>query len=222
MSTSPLRLPGTAGFETEDAKQALRMAVREHRSARPQRERTEAAQALAAHAIEAIGDARCVSVYVSTEHEPPTHLLLDALRERGVRVLLPVLGPGLERCWAEYAGAEGLQVRAPGRPPEPSGEILPAHALAAAEVIIAPALAVDADGVRLGQGGGWYDRALRHRSEDTPVFAMVYDSELVEGAGLPRDEHDVPVDAVITPERWFLLPGSPLSAAAQSQLGQRS
>ncbi|MEE6273157.1 5-formyltetrahydrofolate cyclo-ligase [Georgenia wangjunii] len=215
MSTS-LRLPSTAGYETEDAKQALRSAVREHRANRSARERLNAAEAISRHGVEAVGPARCVSVYVSRDLEPGTHLLLDALHDRGVRILLPILGPGLARCWAEYAGAEDLLVRAPGRPPEPSGTVLGPEAIADAEVIIAPALAVDAEGTRLGQGGGWYDRALKHRAPDAPVFATVYESELVEGAYLPRDVHDVAVDAVITPERWFLLEGSPFRRAGRA------
>ena len=36
-----------------------------------------------------------------------------------------------------------------------------------------------------------------------PVFAMVHEAELMTGGPLPREDHDVPVDAVITEERWF-------------------
>src|SRR5690606_39970618 len=111
-----------------------------------------------------VGDARCVAAYVSVAAEPDTGELIGALHARGITVLLPVLGPGLVRCWGRYTGRDDLAQRAPGRPPEPSGEVLPAEALAEAEVVIAPALAIDRTGVRLGQGGGWY-RSEEHTSE---------------------------------------------------------
>lgn len=213
MSTA-IRLPSTSGLELEDAKQALREAVRSYRSSRSARQRQLAAEAFARHGVEAVGDARCVAAYVSVAAEPDTGELLDALHARGITVLLPVLGPGLVRCWGRYTGRDDLAQRAPGRPPEPSGEVLPAEALAEAEVVIAPALAIDRTGVRLGQGGGWYDRALLHRRPETPVFAMVHEAELITDDLLPRAEHDQPVDAVITEERWFLLTGSSFSAGA--------
>ena len=210
MSTA-IRMPSTSGLEMEDAKQAIRQAVRVHRSARSARQREQDGHAFAEHGVQAVGDAECVAAYVSTHVEPVTTALLEALRERGTRVLLPVLGPGLARCWGEYTGAENLAHHAPGRPLEPTGEVLEPESLAQADVVIAPALAVDRYGIRLGQGGGWYDRALQHRRSGVPVFAMVHEAELVQDAPLPRAEHDLPVDAVITEERWFLLDGSPFA-----------
>ncbi|MCM3662238.1 5-formyltetrahydrofolate cyclo-ligase [Georgenia satyanarayanai] len=207
MSTA-IRFPETTGLELEDAKNALREAVRSSRAARSHRQREEAAATFAEHGVQAVGDARCVAAYVSAPTEPDTSMLIDALHERGVRLLLPVLGPGLARCWGEYTSREELAQRAPGRPLEPAGEVFPPEALAQAEVVIAPALAVDASGIRLGQGGGWYDRALLHRAPDAPVLAMVHEAELITGAQLPRAAHDIPVDAVITEKRWFLIGGS--------------
>lgn len=208
MHRTQLALPRTDGYETEDAKQVLRLLVRESRAQRPESERIRAGKALAVNGLEAVGDAGCVAAYVARSTEPDSLPLLEALRERGTRVLLPVLGPGLNREWAEYRGADDLAVRAPGRPPEPSGPVLPGEAVAEADVVVAPALAVDALGTRLGQGGGWYDRVLRLVRPDAQVFGMVFDEELIADVLLPVDQHDVPIPAVITPERWFLLEGS--------------
>ncbi len=203
-----LRFPSTAGLELEDAKEALRKAVRAHRANRPARQREDDSARFAEHGVQAVGDARCVAAYVSAPTEPDTAALLDALLGAGVRVLLPVLGPGLARCWGEYSGRDSLAQQAPGRPLEPSGEVLAPETLQEADAVIAPALAVDSRGARLGQGGGWYDRALLHRRPGIPVFAMVHETELVHDVELPRVEHDVLVDAVITEERWFLIEGS--------------
>lgn len=169
----------------------------------------------AQHGLEAVADARTVAAYVSEPGEPDTSQLLGALSGHGVRILLPVLGPGLARAWAYYRGEDDLQRRAPGRPPEPSGPILPADAIRDAEVIITPGLAIDGLGTRLGQGGGWYDRMLALVDEDVPTFTCVFDEELIRGELLPRDEFDIPIKAVITPSEWFLLEGSPMNRVAK-------
>jgi len=80
--------------------------------------------------------------------------------------------------------------------------------IAAAHVILVPALAVDRSGTRLGQGGGSYDRALARRHPDALIAAVVNDDEYAAWP-LPRDAHDVLVNAVITPGRGLtFIPGS--------------
>lgn len=203
MSTSAVPVPD---HPVERRKDALRSRIRAARATRSTRRRESDAQALAAVVLDLVDQKRpsCVAAYVSQPTEPGTGLLLDALRARGIRVLLPVLGSGLKRGWGPYQGAADLQVRAPGRPPEPSGPDLPPEALAEADIVIVPALAVDDAGTRLGQGGGWYDRVLQHASPDAVIVAMVHGEEVVGPGGepLPRQPHDRPVDAVATPEGW--------------------
>lgn len=193
-------------LDAEDAKDALREQLRRNRLDRSERLRQEASEALAdvVERSAAVQAARCVALYTSRPHEPGTGPLLERLRERGVRVLLPVLGEGLSRGWALYRDPEDLQTRAPGRPLEPSGPNLGAEALADAEVVLAPALAVDTSGVRLGQGGGWYDRALLHAEAGTLIAALVYPEEVYDAAErpLPVEEHDRRVHAIATPQGW--------------------
>jgi 5-formyltetrahydrofolate cyclo-ligase len=107
-----------------------------------------------------------------------------------------------------YDGPADLQVRAPGRPPEPGTHALGTGAIAQADVVIAPALAVDSRGVRLGQGGGWYDRALEHVRPGTKVVAVVFPEEVYDASDrpLPVEPHDKPVHAVATPHGWRWLP----------------
>jgi len=219
MSTAAQPYPLPAGTEwashtdhaehAEHAKDALRSAIRAARRTRTERRRREAAHALtdALMTFPPLQDARCVAVYASRPGEPDTSPLLERLAARGVRILLPVLGAGLQRDWAPYAGPEDLHQRAPGRPPEPGTPHLGPQALAEAEVIVAPALAVDTDGARLGQGGGWYDRALEHADPQAPVIAVVYEGEVYDAATrpLPHQAHDRRVDAVVTPDGWRWL-----------------
>lgn len=212
MSSDPVRRP--AAQEIDDAKDDLRRAVRRrrrHNHPHPATGHNAACRALTEHALEAVAGARSVAAYVSVGNEPCTRLLLEALDERGVAVLLPVLGPQLSRSWAYFRGSEDLAERAPGRPPEPSGPTMDQGAVAEVDALIVPALSVDGAGRRLGQGGGWYDRMLPLRREGVVVFAAIHPEELVAGP-LPTEAHDEPVDAVISSQAWFLLRGSPAAS----------
>jgi 5-formyltetrahydrofolate cyclo-ligase len=204
MTSTTSHLPDVSGLGVLDAKGAIRAHVRSQRRARSPRERARLAEEIAAVALEPIDGAACVAAYVARPDEPGTAPLLAALHRTGVKVLLPVLGPGLSRSWGLYKGPADLSVRAPGRPPEPSGPAEGPEALAAADAVVIPALAVDARGTRLGQGGGWYDRALRHARPGALLLALLYDGEQLD-AELPRDPHDVPVNAVATPSGWRRL-----------------
>lgn len=181
------------------AKATLRTSALARRAARPGAERAAAAEALArvladvlAGVLAGPAGPRVVAASVPMPEEPGHGRLPDALPGR---VLLPVVPErGRELCWAWSAGA-----LAPGRFGllEPAGERLPATALAAADVVLVPALAVAADGTRLGRGGGYYDRALLHARPGAELVAVVFDDELVDV--LPAGEHDRPVTSVVTP-----------------------
>ncbi len=200
--------------EIEDFKSALRTAIREQRANRSERLRKEAGQDFATTilSIPAVKEASTIALYTSRAGEPSTLPLMNYLSALGKRILLPVLGAGLQRDWATFAGEDDLLQRAPGRPPEPSTPTLGAQALEDAQVIICPALGVDTSGTRLGQGGGWYDRALLHAAADAQVIAMVYPEELYDHTitALPREEHDLPVHAVATTTSWQPLPSNGL------------
>jgi len=138
---------------------------------------------------------QCVALYLSKSPEPSTAPLIGWLRTAGVHVLLPVLHDDNDLGWG-LADA-GLH---PGRLglTEPLEDLGP-QAIAAAELVICPALAVDLSGVRLGRGGGSYDRALARVPAGVPVWAAVYDSEVLPR--LPQDSHDQRVTAALTPTR---------------------
>ncbi|OKL51460.1 5-formyltetrahydrofolate cyclo-ligase [Buchananella hordeovulneris] len=193
------------GLDIDDSKQALRKTIRARRATRPRKEQAAQAAALAEQIGQVCAQASCVCLYVSVEHEPDTRLALEALRERGVEVLVPVLGPRLSRTWGRYQGGADLEIRSPGRPPEPSGPVLAAEEISRCEVIVVPALAVGADGRRLGQGGGWYDRVLAHRSPSARVLAAVFDDEVYPAGVIPVEGHDVPIHDILTPTRLVPL-----------------
>ncbi|KFG75054.1 5-formyltetrahydrofolate cyclo-ligase [Streptomyces mutabilis] len=164
-----------------------------------------AAHALAGRALgmPEVAGAHAVAAYVSVGAEPGTRALLDALRARGVRVLLPALLPDNDLDWGEYTGEGSLtHVRHGGRMTlsEPAGERLGPDAVTEADVVLLPGLAVDGRGMRLGRGGGSYDRVLARleRAGARPaLLVLLYDAEVV--AHVPEEPHDRPVDAVVTP-----------------------
>lgn len=193
----------------EDRKDDLRHALQERRAQLDARTLAGSADGIARQALDLIAslglaEGDTVAAYVSRRHEPGMLPTLDLLHQAGLVVLLPVLGPALDRRWARYRGADDLAQRAPGRPLEPQGEILEACALGQARLVLVPALAVDTTGIRLGLGGGWYDRALLHAAPDAAVMAVVYDEE-PQQAELPRAPHDIPVRGVLTPTSWWRL-----------------
>lgn len=202
------------GREAQPDKRMLRrefLAVRNRLTADDVR---EAAAALAGHALELpeLAHARTVAAYVSVGGEPGTLTLLDALRARGVRVLLPALLPDNDLDWGAYEGEGSLaRVQHGGKMPlfEPSGERLGPDAVTAADAVLLPGLAVDARGMRLGRGGGSYDRVLARleRAGVHPALVvLLYDSEVVER--VPEEAHDRPVHAVVTPSGVRRFPQS--------------
>lgn len=158
----------------------------------------EAARALAEQLLACVEVRRAATVaaYVSVDGEPGTGPLLDGLRAAGKRVVLPVLLPDGDLDWAVYREPGDL---APARLGllEPVGERLGLAAVATADVVLVPALAVSSTGERLGRGGGSYDRALGRVPVGTFTCALLYDDEV--GIEVPVEAHDRPVHHVATP-----------------------
>ncbi|MCX0271009.1 5-formyltetrahydrofolate cyclo-ligase [Nocardia zapadnayensis] len=179
----------------ERDKQAWRAEIRARRARLPELVRTTEAAALAAAAAD-LGPAEWVCAYLPMRAEPGSPAMPEALRASGSRVLLPVTGaPGPLR-WGEFTGAGSLR---PGRYGllEPVGPVLPPEAVARAEVLLIPALAVDRRGVRLGQGAGYYDRTLGMADPTARRTVVVRDDEVVER--LPEEPHDIRMTWVLTP-----------------------
>ena len=173
------------------------------RSPIPVRDRAEAEGI--AHQIGALassmGGVTLPALFAPTPLEPDMSLALGLFERALLPVLLDEAGAPLGAPrWGIWEAGQALVML--GRPPaQPSGEVLGAESLKEADLIIIPALAASVDGTRLGQGGGWYDRALVHRSPGIPVVAVIFDDEVLESGVIPTEAHDVPIDAIITPTR---------------------
>jgi 5-formyltetrahydrofolate cyclo-ligase len=162
-----------------------------------------AAEALRRHVLERLGGTRRIAAYVPAGREPGSLRMLDALRDGGTEILLPVVvADGLD--WARYEGQVGLRPGPLGTR-APSGSRLGPGALAAVDAVLLPALAVDHGGVRLGRGGGYYDRALAVVPTGRALVALQHDGEFVPR--LPADPWDRTVTAAVSPiTGWTNLP----------------
>jgi len=178
--------------------QALRRAV-------PPSVRHAEAAALCEHLAGLVPDARTVCAYLPVGTEPGSPALVERLRDLCGEVLLPVVRPGPSQplLWGRYS--TGALV--PGRfgLSEPAGPWLPPEAVAEATLVLVPALAVDRRGVRLGRGGGFYDRTLPLCRPGARLVAVVRDCEVLDE--LPAEGHDVRMTHVLTPDAGVIALG---------------
>ena len=190
-------------------KVALRRSVLAARAGLSQAERAAAGRSVLSAVLDLpeAAMAGTIAAYASIGTEPATAGLVFALWKRGSYVLLPVLLPDGDLDWASYEGPGSL---APG----PRGLLEPAAArrgvaaITSADLVIVPALAVDRTGVRLGRGGGSYDRALARVGASVPTVALLYDGELFDE--IPFGPHDARVSAVAQPGQGITRLGWPL------------
>lgn len=195
-----------AADDVRTDKAALRRDVRTRRAARSAGERDAVAAALAARGAALCAGSSAVAAYASFPGEPGTTALRAALRDRGITVLLPVVR-GAELDWVADDGSP-LAVSGERGLPEPAGPVLGTGAAgllaAGVSVVLVPALAVTTDGVRLGQGAGYYDRVLGALPPhpDGPLrVAVVHDDEVLAAGTVPAEPHDLHarLDTALTP-----------------------
>jgi 5-formyltetrahydrofolate cyclo-ligase len=192
-----------AGTKTQ-----LRTALLAARRAVPDAVREAEVRALCDQLPGVVGPDEIVCAYVPIGAEPGTLAMVDRLRELCARVLLPVTRTGddgqpLPLLWGEYVS--GALVSGRFGLLEPAEPLLDADAVGLASVVLVPALAVDRRGVRLGRGGGYYDRSLPLCRPDARLIAVVRDEEIVEE--LPSEEHDVRMTHALAPRQGLVALG---------------
>ena len=183
---------------TRSRKMALRrqLLTKRNNTDPPERDATASPLRDAVLGLPEIQMAGTVAAYVSVGSEPDTRGLIYALWKRGTYVLLPLLRADDDLDWASYEGPDSLGPGPRGllEPTEPPRGVT---AITSADLVIVPALAVDRGGMRLGRGGGSYDRALARVGAAIPTIALIYDDELLEE--VPAGPLDQPVRMVAQP-----------------------
>lgn len=186
-------------------KAAARRRVRASRRARSDADYAQATRDFAAHSdsvLSALGSPSVVAAYLAAPGEPDPSLALSAWRAAGVTVLLPVIAPGHLLEWVDAATVTRVRTSPFAPVPEPADG--GRREVADAEAWLVPALGIDASGLRLGQGGGYYDRALSSVAR-RPCAGVVFEDEYSAETPLPGDPWDLRVDLAWTPRRVVTL-----------------
>ena len=148
-----------------------------------------------------------IAAYVATAGEPDVSAIRKAVLTAGGTVLLPIPQAQRQLAWAPdegaYVTAGALRVPMPvGIPVGLGPECLADWGIG---LVLAPALAVDATGTRLGQGGGFYDALLAALPPGIAIVAVVHDEEVLDPGAIPRDAHDTPIIRALTPSGLLRL-----------------
>ena len=178
-------------------KRALRAELRERRRTMTSTEREKAASGITLNPetlAESLG-VTYIAAYLSRPEEPSTRDFLKWACQRGIRVILPISRDDGLLDWAPYdardemADIQGM--------PAPTSEVLSPMAINEVGLILVPAATVDRSGMRMGWGQGYFDRTLGSMQSCPPVYAVIFDEELVDS--VPSEVHDKRVDGVVTP-----------------------
>jgi 5-formyltetrahydrofolate cyclo-ligase len=177
------------------AKAALRASVRAARRAMTPEQVEASRQGLRAHVLARMAaDASVgrpwqrVFAYEPMADEPGSIRLLEAMADRGASIYVPYVRSDRDLDWMRW----------------PDSTTLGRGAVADATVVLVPAFAVDHIGVRLGRGGGSYDRALARIGREAQVIALLHPGELL--TVVPAEPWDRPVTASVTAAGWFDVP----------------
>ncbi|MGM0576812.1 MAG: 5-formyltetrahydrofolate cyclo-ligase [Myxococcota bacterium] len=187
----------------EERKRRLRRLVRAARRHIPEDAREAAHRAMAARLDEVVlaRGARVVAVYAAMGGEAdPSAFDRRWVAEGGVVAFPRVVGPGamdfrrVDDPDTLVAGYRGIREPPEDAPRVPWEDI---------DVLVVPGVAFDLQGHRLGQGGGFYDRMLATAPAPYAV-GLAYELQVVDH--VPRGEHDMQVDAVVTERRTLRFP----------------
>ncbi|ODT48795.1 5-formyltetrahydrofolate cyclo-ligase [Devosia sp. 63-57] len=178
----------------EEAKAGLRKTAHAARATLSADERSAAAEAVAAHFFDKIAyePEQVIAGYWRIRDELDCQPILVRLMDGGQRVVLPVVDgadkPLDLRVWEADAPLyeAGFGTLAPS-------DLAPR---AVPDIVLMPLLGFDAAGTRLGYGGGYYDRTLAALPRKPLLVGLAFDVQELQD--IPREEHDVPLDAVIT------------------------
>jgi 5-formyltetrahydrofolate cyclo-ligase len=178
------------GASIEELKNSLRREMRAARSGMDEKTRAVAETALCQNIVELLDecDYRCVAVYLSKTPEASVDEAIRVLISCGVPICAPRERDG---NFVALQSLQDIETNARGVR-EPLGEVVAPEKV---DAILVPGLAFDVAGARLGQGGGWYDRALQKMPRALKI-GVCFQTQIVQS--VPQDLHDARMDFVVT------------------------
>lgn len=182
-------------------RQTLRKSLRQLRNQLSDTEQQQAAEALQQQFSHALAPTlpvwANVALYLTNDGEISPSAVCEWCWDNQINTYLPVLD-GKSLVFARYHQHSEWQKNSFGilEPIDPS----PA-AGADMDIVLMPLVGFDAQGGRLGMGGGFYDRTFENKSERTHLIGLAHDCQEVEH--LPIESWDVPLSAILTPSRYI-------------------
>lgn len=209
LNTAPAASNSDAGASADDIsldKDILRSQIRPRRltarSHRGEHGQQQVQELFTAHILEAVAQRvhspGTIAAYLPTKSEPPIIEALTRLHKDGHRILVPVVRPGRKLAWVHWDPAVEHPLSPMGIP-EPEGEEQDERAFVDADLRLIPALAFDAGGHRLGQGGGYYDRViplLSTQQLEEQSIGVVFADEIYEA--IPYGQWDAILPVLLT------------------------
>lgn len=143
-------------------------------------------------------NAKTIMLYASIKNEVQTSYLIEEALKNKKRVVLPVtdtknnklLLSELQNIKHLHAGAFDI--------PEPKKEFVKLVKEKEIDLIVVPGVAFNKDGCRVGYGKGYYDKLLA-KLKDVKKVGLAFELQLTNNTF--KEEHDVPLDKIITEER---------------------
>lgn len=150
-------------------------------------------------ALEQFKQAGKVLFYASFRTEVNTEAMIAHALDMGKTVILPRVHEEENRLTKHIIN--GLEELIPGHMgiPEPDTEKHSEIKVEDIHMLVIPGLAFDPGGARIGYGGGYYDKLLPRIKGDRTIAALAFEAQIFES--LPTEEHDIPVDYIITEQR---------------------
>ncbi|TCJ39334.1 5-formyltetrahydrofolate cyclo-ligase [Parafrankia sp. BMG5.11] len=186
--------------ETKAAlRKTLRAERRRHVAALPDATRALLFRVPPAPLLTLIPERATVGLYHATANEAPAAAYARFFHERGHPIALPRFSDHAAvmefAAFADPFGEDGLETGPYGlKQPDPNAEVM------VPDVLIVPVVGFSAEGHRLGQGGGHYDRWLAAHPHAIAI-GLAWDTQLIDT--MPHEPHDRSLAAVVTPTRLY-------------------
>ncbi|MCT6700334.1 5-formyltetrahydrofolate cyclo-ligase [Rheinheimera sp. 4Y26] len=206
----------TTPADINSQRQAIRQQVRKLRNALSAEQQQQAAQLLVGQMLQLpqVKNATAIALYLSNDAELDTSPLIQALWQAGKQIYLPVLHPFVPGylIFQRYQQDTPMKLNR-FQIPEPVLNCVDIIPVAALDVICTPLVAFDAQGNRLGMGGGFYDRTLAQLETTTPgnshgltaatpvLIGLAHQCQQV--ANIPVEAWDIPLPIIATPGQIF-------------------
>jgi 5-formyltetrahydrofolate cyclo-ligase len=142
---------------------------------------------------------QCIALFAPLPSEPDIHPLIEEAWAHGKQVLMPLMikhGDKPELDWHAVTNWDDVIVPGPFGLREPDPLRCERVATSKIDCAFIPGLAFDAEGYRLGRGGGFYDYFLGMAASHLPRFGLMFACQQVPN--VPREPHDQALPDILT------------------------